>query len=86
MIANEIGKKLYRNFVTWVGRDLMNSVGGFVETLASMVDGFRLAFYLRPIRSRDDVPNNRAGMTVGWIGFSRSVSNLNNGHLQMVPI
>jgi len=64
----------------------MNAVGSFVETIAGPIDGFWLALHLEVIGSRDDVPDNRAGMTVGRIGFPRCISDFNNGGREVVPI
>jgi hypothetical protein len=57
----------------------MNTVGGFVETLAGVVDGFGLALHLGAIRTFDDLHHHGARMTVWRIGFAGGVSDFNDG-------
>ena len=64
----------------------MNAVGSFVESLAPFVDRFWLAFNLGPKRSRHDVSDHRARMTVGGRRRAGAVGNLKDRDLNVIAI
>jgi len=64
----------------------MNTVGSFVETLASLVSGLSFAQHLRPKRPLNDVADDRARVTVRSRRLAGSVSDLNDCGLQVGTI
>ena len=63
----------------------MNAVGRFVESLAGFVDGFCFTLYLCPERPLNDITYDRARMTVGCGGLTRSVVDFNDRDGELVP-
>ena len=77
MIAYEIRDEIHRFGLTGVGRDLVNTVGSFVKTLADSVDRFGLAVYLRAERASDHISDDGARMAVRRRRLAGAVVNFN---------
>ena len=85
-ITNEIGEEFCGIFLAGIGRNLVNAIRGFVETLAGLVGGFGFVLHLRAESAFEHIDDDRTRATVRLRIFARSVGHLDKRHLEVAAI